>query len=48
MLTVVGRGRDLTAAREAAELAAEAITWDGLQRRHDIAADLPQPAEAVA
>ena len=28
--------------------AADAITWDGLQRRHDIAADLPQPAEAVA
>ncbi len=48
VLTVVGRGHDLTAAREAAERAAEAITWDGLQRRHDIAADLPQPAEALA
>jgi phosphoribosylamine--glycine ligase len=48
VLTVVGRGHDLTAAREAAELAAETITWDGLQRRHDIAADLPRPAEALA
>ena len=48
VLTVVGRGRDLAAAREAAERAADAITWDGLQRRHDIAADLPQPAEALA
>ena len=28
--------------------AADAIAWDGLQRRHDIAADLPQPAGALA
>ena len=48
VLTVVGRGRDLPAARAAAEHAADAITWDGLQRRHDIAADLPQPAGALA
>jgi hypothetical protein len=44
VLTVVGRGEDLAAARAAAEHAADAITWDGLQRRHDIAADLPLPA----
>ena len=41
VLTVVGRGRDLEAARANAERAADAISWDGLQRRHDIAADLP-------
>ena len=46
VLTVVGRGRDLAAAREAAEAAADAISWDGLQRRRDIAADLPMPAGA--
>jgi phosphoribosylamine---glycine ligase len=39
ILTVVGRGPDLQAAREAAERAADAIKWRGLQRRHDIAAD---------
>jgi phosphoribosylamine--glycine ligase len=36
VLTVVGRGPDLEAARERAEAAADAISWDGLQRRHDI------------
>ncbi|MCJ7709454.1 MAG: phosphoribosylamine--glycine ligase, partial [Chloroflexi bacterium] len=41
VLTVVGRGPDLAAARVAAEAAADAITWDGLQRRRDIALDLP-------
>jgi phosphoribosylamine--glycine ligase len=44
VLTVVGRGPDLPSARAAAEGAAEAISWDGLQRRHDIARDLPEPA----
>ncbi len=44
ILAVVGRGPDLVAAREAAEHAADAITWDGMQRRRDIAADLPRPA----
>ena len=39
VLTVVGRGADLAAARAVAERAADAIAWDGLQRRHDIAAD---------
>ncbi len=41
VLTVVGRGDDLASARSAAEAAANAIHWDGLQRRHDIAAGLP-------
>jgi phosphoribosylamine--glycine ligase len=41
VLTVVGRGADLSAARSAAERAADRIHWDGLQRRHDIGADVP-------
>ena len=44
VLTVLGRGRDLDAARDAAERAADTITFEGLQRRHDIAADAPAPA----
>jgi len=47
VLTVIGHGQDLAGAREAAEAAADRISWDGLQRRHDIAASLP-PAPAVA
>jgi phosphoribosylamine--glycine ligase len=48
VLTVVGRGVDLPRARDAAERAAGQISWDGMQRRHDIAASLPpQPASAV-
>lgn len=47
VLTVVGRGATLEAARVAAEQAAEAITWEGMQRRRDIAADLPIPAGAA-
>jgi phosphoribosylamine--glycine ligase len=48
VLTVVGRGADLMAAREAAEQAASRISWDGMQRRHDIAAVLPpEPAIPV-
>jgi phosphoribosylamine-glycine ligase len=46
-MTVVGIGRDLTAARVAAEAGATAISWDGLQRRHDIALAAPMTA-AVA
>jgi phosphoribosylamine--glycine ligase len=38
VLTVVGRGIDLEAARRVAERAADALGWPGLQRRHDIAA----------
>ena len=48
VLTVVGRGADLPAAREAAERAADLITWDGMQRRHDIAAVLPPAAGVLA
>ncbi|HKF86006.1 MAG TPA: phosphoribosylamine--glycine ligase, partial [Candidatus Limnocylindrales bacterium] len=33
VITVVGRGPDLAAAREVAERAADAIAWDGMQRR---------------
>ena len=40
VLTVVGRGADLATARAAAERAADAISWEGLQRRHDIGLDL--------
>ncbi len=44
VLAVTARGRTLAEARDAAEHAAEAITWDGLQRRHDIAAATPATA----
>jgi len=48
VLTVVGRGPDLPRARDVAEGAADLISWDGLQRRHDIAATLPpEPATVV-
>jgi phosphoribosylamine---glycine ligase len=36
VLTIVGRGPDLAAARDQAESAAQVISFDGLQRRHDI------------
>jgi phosphoribosylamine--glycine ligase len=50
VLAVVGRGGDLASARDAAERAADAISWPGMQRRHDIAARVPArvPAPAVA
>lgn len=48
VLTVVGQGRDLGEARAAAEAAADAIRWEGVQRRHDIAAILPVFAEVPA
>ena len=41
VLTVVGRGRDLPTARAIAGRAADTIAFDGVQHRHDIAADLP-------
>jgi phosphoribosylamine--glycine ligase len=44
VLTVVGRGADLPGARSAAEAAADLVAWDGIQRRHDIAASLPPAA----
>jgi phosphoribosylamine--glycine ligase len=46
VLTAVGRGVDLHDARAAAEAAAELISWEGMQRRRDIAAVLP-PSAAV-
>lgn len=48
ILTVVGQGRDLADARERAERAADAISWPGMQRRHDIALSVPEPAGATA
>lgn len=44
VLTVVGRGRDLVAARASAEAAAGEIRFDGHQRRRDIAAVVPAAA----
>ncbi len=41
VLTVVGRGADLAAARAQAELLADRITFEGRQRRHDIGAQPP-------
>ena len=42
VLTVVGRGPGPRGARAAvAEAAADAISWPGMQRRHDIAAEPP-------
>ncbi|MFI5226515.1 MAG: phosphoribosylamine--glycine ligase [Candidatus Limnocylindrales bacterium] len=51
VLTVVGRGGDLAAARFQAEAAAERIRFAGVQRRHDIAARpgaSPAPKVAAA
>jgi phosphoribosylamine--glycine ligase len=48
VLAVVARGEDLAQARERAERAADAVTFDGAQRRHDIAADAPSPATVGA
>ena len=46
VLAVTALGADVPAARAAAERAADAITWDGMQRRHDIAAALPRGPRA--
>jgi phosphoribosylamine---glycine ligase len=48
VLTVVGRGSDLAAARDAAEAAAERIAWPGMQRRRDIGGELRVTAGAPA
>jgi hypothetical protein len=40
-------GQDLAAARGAAERAADSISWDGMQRRHDIALGAEALAVAV-
>ena len=39
VLTVVGRGPDVEAARRQAETSADRIRFDGMQRRHDIGSD---------
>ena len=44
VLAVVGTGATISSARRAAENAAESIVWDGMQRRHDIAAVVPRAA----
>ena len=48
VLSVVGRGPDLEAARAAAEAAADRISWPGMQRRHDIGGMVREPAGAPA
>jgi phosphoribosylamine--glycine ligase len=48
VLTVVGRGRTVDMARDVAERAADAIIWDGLQRRRDIGADVTDAPSLVA
>jgi phosphoribosylamine--glycine ligase len=42
VLSVVGLGSSIEAARAVAERAADTIAWAGMQRRHDIAAVLPR------
>jgi phosphoribosylamine--glycine ligase len=48
IVTVVGRGADLAAARAVAERAADAIDFRGAQRRHDIGRDMPDRATVLA
>jgi phosphoribosylamine--glycine ligase len=48
VLTVMARGATLGEARDAAERAADTITWDGVHRRHDIAATFPPRAKVPA
>jgi phosphoribosylamine---glycine ligase len=48
VLSVVGLGPTLARARKCAEEAADKVTWEGMQRRHDIAAHLPAPAGRAA
>ena len=48
VLSVVGRGPDLPAARDAAARAANLVSFEGFQRRHDIAADAAAPAAVGA
>jgi phosphoribosylamine--glycine ligase len=47
ILTIVDKGPDVAAARAAAEHAADAISFPGLQRRRDIALDLPEALAAA-
>jgi phosphoribosylamine---glycine ligase len=45
VLAVVGLGSSVSSARARAESAADCITWDGMQRRHDIAAGVKAPGK---
>jgi phosphoribosylamine--glycine ligase len=45
VLSVVGLGAGIPVARQHAETAAALIGWQGMQRRHDIAAKLPPAAD---
>jgi phosphoribosylamine---glycine ligase len=47
VLTVVGRGTDLEAARVAAEAAADRVSFDGMQRRRDIGFDRERLAALI-
>ena len=47
VLSVVGLGSGLAGARANAEKAADRVSWQGMQRRHDIAARLPGAAGAA-
>jgi phosphoribosylamine--glycine ligase len=47
VLSVVGIGAGIPAARQHAERAAALIGWQGMQRRHDIAAKLPPAADPL-
>ncbi len=47
VLSVVGRGATLAMARDVAERAADAIAWDGMHRRRDIALHAPVAPGAV-
>ena len=47
VLTIVGHGQSLEAARDVANHAADLVSWPGMHRRRDIAADIPIPAGAV-
>jgi phosphoribosylamine---glycine ligase len=48
VLSVVGLGSTIAAARAGAEEAAAKVSWQGMQRRHDIAAHLPGAADSPA
>jgi phosphoribosylamine--glycine ligase len=48
VLSVVGLGSSLPSARASAERAAGLISWDGMQRRRDIALRLPSAAQSGA
>lgn len=48
VLAVVGLGSSVASARASAETAAECVTWDGMQRRHDIAANVATRGAAPA